>query len=195
MCGFDLRMKNQTGGISMDNPQRSMWTVFENIFTNKNRWIDNPDYMSWLRKYTDIERDIYGYNEEYKNEFYQRRWTKPIFLYGTMYNEADVALAPLKAFRFNSVKSQLKVIEAGVHQMPVIASNFGPYTIDVIDGKHGYLIDEDDKKGWYEKMKFFTDNPNAVKEMGMALNELVLEKYTLQVVNKKRSEFLKSIVD
>ena len=56
------------------------------------------------------------------------------------------------------------------------------------------LIDESDKKGWYEKMKFFADNPNAVKDMGMALNELVLEKYTLQVVNKKRAEFLKSIV-
>jgi len=194
MCGFDLRMKNQNGGISMDNPQRSMWTIFESIFTNRNRWIGDVDYMSWLRKYTDIERDIYGYNEEYKDMFYQRRWTKPIFLYGTMYNEADVALAPLKSFRFNAVKSQLKVIEAGVHQMPVIASNFGPYTLDVIDGKNGFLIDENDKKGWYEKMKFFADNPNAVKEMGMALNELVLEKYTLQVVNKKRAEFLKSIV-
>jgi len=194
MCGFDLRMKNQNGGISMDNPQRSMWTIFENIFTNRNRWIGDIDYMSWLREYTDIERDIYGYNEEYKDMFYQRRWTKPIFLYGTMYNEADVALAPLKSFRFNAVKSQLKVIEAGIHQMPVIASNFGPYTLDVIDGKNGFLIDEGDKKGWYDKMKYFADNPNAVKEMGMALNELVLEKYTLEVVNKKRAEFLKSIV-
>lgn len=194
MCGFDLRMKNQQGGISMDNPTRSMWSTFESIFTNRNRWINNPDYMSWLREYTDIERDIYGYNEKFKDEFYQRRWTKPIFLYGTMYNEADVALAPLKSFKFNSVKSQLKVIEAGIHQMPVIASKFGPYTIDVEEGKHGFLIDESDRLGWKEKMKFFADNPNAVKEMGMALNELVLEKYTLEKINKKRAEFLKSIV-
>jgi len=194
MCGFDLRMKNAEGGMSMDNPQRSMWGTFENIFTNRNRWINKSEYMSWLREYTDIERDIYGYNENFKDEFYQRRWTKPIFLYGTMYNEADVALAPLKNFRFNSVKSQLKVIEAGIHQMPVIASNFGPYTLDVIDGKNGFLIDESDKMAWKEKMKYFADNPNAVKDMGMALNELVLEKYTLEKINKKRAEFLKSIV-
>jgi len=195
MCGFDLRMRGENGKISMDNPQRSMWTVFESIFTNKYRWINNnSEYMSWLRKYTDIERDIYGYNPDFKDEFYQRRWTKPIFLYGTMYNEADVALAPLKKFTFNSVKSQLKVIEAGIHKMPVIASNFGPYTIDVVDGKHGFLIDEGDKMGWKEKMKFFVENPNAVTDMGMALNELVLEKYTLEKINKKRSEFLKSIV-
>jgi len=195
MCGFDLRMKNADGGITMDNPQRSMWSVFESIFTNRNRWIDSSEYMTWLRKYTDIERDIYGYNEDYKDNFYQRRWTKPIFLYGTMYNEADVALAPLKDFGFNAVKSQLKVIEAGIHQMPVIASKMGPYTIDVEDGKHGFLIDESDKMGWKNKMKFFVDNPNAIKDMGMALNELVLENYTLEKTNKKRAEFLKSIVN
>jgi hypothetical protein len=193
MCGFDLRMKAQDGTVRMDNPQRSMWSKFESIFTNRFRWVKNSDYSQWLRSYTDIERDIYGYNEDFKDEFYQRRWTKPIFLYGTMYNEADVALAPLKSMSFNAVKSQLKVIEAGIHKMPVIASNFGPYTLDVIDGKNGFLIDESDRKGWYDKMKFFADNPNAVTEMGEALNEVILEKYTLEKVNKKRAEFLKQI--
>ena len=194
MCGFDLRMKGPNGQIHMDNPNRSMWGNFESIFTNRFRWIQNPEYMTWMRKYTDIERDIYGYNEKFKDEFYQRRWTKPIFLYGTMYNEADVALSPLTNFKFNSVKSQLKVIEAGIHKMPIIASNFGPYTIDVEDGKHGFLIDESDKMGWKNKMEYFVNNPNAVKDMGMALNELILEKYTLEKINKKRAMFLKSIV-
>ena len=194
MCGFDLRMKGPQGQISMDNPNRSMWSVFENIFTNRYRWVKNTEYNQWLRQYTDIERDIYGYNEQFKDEFYQRRWTKPIFLYGTMYNESDVSLAPLKSMGFNKVKSQLKIIESGIHKNPVIASNYGPYTIDVVDGKHGFLIDENDTMGWYNKMKYFVDNPNAVKEMGEALNELVLEKYTLEKVNKKRADFLKSIV-
>lgn len=194
MCGYDLRMKNKDGSLSMDNPARSMWTIFESIFTNNYRWVKNADYMHWLKSYSDNGRTNYGYNEEFEDEFYQRRWTKPIFLYGTMYNEADVALAPLKDMRFNLVKSQLKVIEAGVHKMPIIASNVGPYNIDVVDGKHGFLIDEADKKAWYEKMKYFVENKNAIKEMGDALNELVLEKYTLQKVNLKRAEFFKSIL-
>lgn len=194
MCGFDLRMRGKNGTMSMDSPKRSMWGIFESIFTNDFKWVKNPKYGMWLREYTDIKRDIYGYNEEYKNEFYQRRWTKPIFLYGNMYNEADVALSPLKSIMFNKMKSQLKVIEAGIHKCPIIASNYGPYTIDVIDGKNGFLIDENDKMGWYKKMKFFVDNPNAVKDMGESLNELVLEKYTLDKVNKKRAEFIKSIV-
>ena len=94
---------------------------------------------------------------------------------------------------FNKVKSQLKIIEAGAHMCPVIASNYGPYTLDIEDGKHGFLINENDKRGWYEKMKWFVDNPSAIKEMGQALNELVLEKYTLEKINKNRAEFFKAI--
>lgn len=193
MCGFDMRMTSSTR-VLKDDPNRSMWGKFEDIFTNKFKWIKNPDYRSFLKEYTDIKRDLYGYNENFKDEFYQRRWTKPILLYGTMYNEADIAIAPLKATKFNQMKSQLKVIEAGAHKMPIIASNFGAYQLDIIDGKHGFLIDENDKQGWYDKIKYFKDNPNAVTDMGNELYELILSKYTLEKINKKRVEFLKSII-
>ncbi|MFW6225284.1 MAG: glycosyltransferase [Bacteroidota bacterium] len=146
-------------------------------------------------KISDAINEKWGSFEKFKDEFYQRRWTKPIFIYGTMYNEADVALAPLKDFKFNRMKSQLKVIEAGAHNCPIIASNFGPYQLDVVNGKHGFLIDENNKRGWYEKMKWFIENPNAVKEMGLSLNELVMEKYTLEKINKKRIDFFKYIVN
>jgi glycosyltransferase involved in cell wall biosynthesis len=193
MCGFDLRMKTDDG-IYVDDPKRNTWSHFETIFTNNGKWITNPEYKAFLNTYSDIGRLNYGYNEKFKDEFYQRRWTKPIFTYGTMYNSADVALAPLKNnMLFNLVKSNLKIIEAGVHKCPVIASNYGPYTIDVIDGKHGFLINENEPNKWYEKMKFFVDNPNAIIDMGNALNELVLEKYTLEKVNQKRIDLIKSI--
>ena len=192
ICGFDMRVRTKQG-IFIDDPKRSTWTVFESIFTNNGRNIHNYEYKKWLDDITDNDRLNYGYNEKYKDEFYQRRWTKPIFTYGTMYNEADVALAPLKDLYFNKMKSQLKVIEAGVHKCPIIASDFGPYQLDVVDGKHGFLINENDKRGWYEKMKWFIDNPNAIEDMGSSLNELVLEKYTLDKINKKRIDFFKFI--
>lgn len=195
MCGYDLRMRTQNG-VYMDDPRRSAWTHFESIFTNNWKWIKNGEYNSWLRQHDDLGRLNYGYNEKFKDEYYQRRWTKPILTYGTMYNEADVVVSPLKSgMKFNEVKSQLKIIEAGAHKMPVIASNFGPYTIDVENGKHGYLIDEKDKLGWYEKMKFFVDNPSAVKEMGDALHELVLDRYTLDKTNQKRIDLFKHLVN
>ncbi len=134
LCGYDLRM-NTPQGIKKDNPNRSTWTFFENIFTNNSKWIKNSDYNTWLRKAEDNGRDNYGVKEEFVNEFYQRRWTKPILLYGTMYNEADVVLTPLKNNNtFNLVKSQLKVVEAGAHHCPIVCSKYGPYTIDDIEG-------------------------------------------------------------
>ncbi len=194
MCGYDLRIRTPQGTF-VDDSRRNMWGQFESIFTNNGKNVMNNDYRLWLNTDDDNSRLNYGYNEKFKDEFYQRRWTKPIFTYGTMYNEADVALAPLKSgMLFNKVKSQLKIIEAGAHKCPVIASNYGPYTLDITNGKHGFLIDESDKNGWYDKMKWFTENPSAVKEMGEALNELVLERYTLEKVNKKRAEFFKAIV-
>lgn len=194
ICGYDLRTRDpKTDAMSMSIPEHNIWTDFEKIFTNNYKSIKNKQYLNWLKTFVDNGENEYGYNEEYKDEFYQRRWSKPIFTYGTMYNECDVALAPLNYSVFNSMKSQLKIIEAGIHKCPIIASNNPPYTIDVIDGKNGFLIDTNNKTHWYDKMKFFIDNPNAVIDMGESLHELVMEKYTLEKVNEKRIQFLKSI--
>jgi glycosyltransferase involved in cell wall biosynthesis len=193
MCGYDLRIRTPQGTF-VDESGRNMWTAFENIFTNNGINVKNNEYREWLKLSDDNGRLNYGYIEKFKDEFYQRRWTKPIFTYGTMYNESDIALAPLKSgLLFNKAKSQLKIIEAGAHKCPVIASNYGPYTLDVVDGKNGFLINDNDKNGWYNKMKWFLENPSAIKEMGESLHELVMEKYTLEKINKKRADFFKAI--
>ena len=139
MCGFDLRVQDKNGNMIIGDPRISYWTKFEKIFTNNYQSIKNKEYLKWVKEYLDNGEGVFGYNEEFKDEFYQRRWTKPILTYGTMYNEADVVLAPLKNTYFNSMKSQLKVIEAGAYKCPIIASNHSPYTIDVIDGKNGLV--------------------------------------------------------
>jgi len=199
LCGFDLRVRTKDG-IKMDDPARSQWTHFESIFTNKGKYIINDEYKKFLNKY-EQNNITYGYNEKFKDEFYQRRITKPILLYGTMYNEADVALAPLKGegHQFNYCKSQLKVVEAGAHKMPLIASNYGPYTIDDIEGKKdgkqkGFLIDEKNHN-WYEKMKWYSENPEAIKEHGNNMYEYVKQNYSMKVLSKKRAEFYKKIVN
>jgi len=200
LCGYDLRM-NTPQGMKKDNPKRSTWTFFESIFTNNYKWVKNAEYGSWLNKAEDNGRDNYGIKDEFINEFYQRRWTKPILLYGTMYNEADVVLTPLKNNNlFNIVKSQLKVVEAGAHHCPIICSNYGPYTIDDIEGKidgkqKGFLIDENDSLKWYECMKYYVENPDKIKEHGENMFEYVRDNYEVNVVNKKRAELFKTLVN
>ena len=202
LCGYDLRINTQHG-MKKDDPRRSQWTMFENIFTNNNKWIKNSDYNIWLKIAEDNGRDNYGYKQEFSTEFYQRRWTKPILLYGTMYNECDVVITPLKNnTTFNLVKSQLKVVEAGAHHCPIICSNYGPYTIDDIEGKNdgkqkGFLIDEDNDSAlkWYESMKYYIDNPDKVKEHGENLYQHVKNNYDIHIVNKIRTNLFKKLLD
>jgi len=205
LCGYDLRM-NTPVGMKIDDSRRSTWTFFESIFTNNRKWLtskNNPTYSMWLDKAEDNGRDNYGFKEEYKDEFYQRRWTKPILLYGTMYNDADVVLSPLKNnTAFNQVKSQLKVIEAGAHHCPIICSNYGPYTIDDIEGKidgkrKGFLVDEDKDSNlaWYEHMKYYLENPDKVKEHGENLHEYIRYNYDIDVVNQKRIDLYKKLAN
>ena len=120
-----------------------------------------------------------------------------------MYNEADVVLAPLKNHNsFNMVKSQLKVIEAGAHHCPIICSNYGPYTIDDIEGKidgkqKGFLVDEDIDSSlrWKEIMQYYVENPDKVKEHGENLFEYVRDNYEIGITNQKRSELFKKLAN
>ena len=43
-------------------------------------------------------------------------------------------------------------------------------------------------------MKRLIESPNLREDLGEKLHEMVLAKYSLNVVNKNRTEFLKSIV-
>lgn len=201
LCGYDLRM-NTPKGVKMDDPKRSTWTQFESIFTNNYRWVNsNNKYTTWLRKYTDNGKQNFGFIEDFKDEFYQRRWTKSILHYGTMYREADVTLAPLKNnTTFNLVKSQLKVIESGAYSCPIICSNYGPYTIDDIEGKKdgikkGILVDENNKNDWLGAINYYVNNPDKIKEHGNNLRKYVEDNYSMSVVNKKRIEIYQNIVN
>ena len=198
MCGYDLRIRTPKGMIDKSDPRTNQWSFFEDIFSFKGKYVTNNDHRKYLQSYDDTG---YGIKEEFITEFYQRRWTRPILNYGHMYNEADVCLSPLKNNTlFNFYKSNLKVIEAGAHHCPIIASNYGPYTVDDIEGKKdgkrkGFLIDEGNPRAWYEKMKYYVENPDAVKEHGENLFEYVKENLCIKVVGEKRKQLYKKLVE
>jgi glycosyltransferase involved in cell wall biosynthesis len=101
------------------------------------------------------------------------------------------------------MKSQLKVIESGFYKKAIIASNLGPYTIDLkhcldhgnfVDG-NALLVDENrNHSDWAKFIEKLVKNPNMAKDMGERLYETVKDKYDLNVVTKARAEFYKSIV-
>ena len=203
LCGFDTRgtvteINAQTKEHKKRNilPHETVWAQYEKIFT-QNYSIVSEDYKKYLLNYT---------QEEFSNEnseSYVRVWTKPVQSYAKNYSKFDVSLAPIKNHMFNRMKSQLKVIESGFYKKALIASNLGPYTIDLkhclengnfVDG-NALLVDENrNHSDWAKFIEKLVKNPNMVKDMGERLYETVKDKYDLNVVTKERAEFYKSIV-
>jgi len=203
LCGFDTRgtvteINKATGEQTRRKmePHETIWAKYEEIFTNRYKLI-SPEYHKELLKFT---QDI---GNQYNDEFYQRIWTQPISSYAKNYAKFDVSLAPIKNHIFNRMKSQLKVIEAGFYKKAIVASDLGPYTIDLkhtfdgvnfVDGNAVLIEERKNHKDWYKYVKRLVDNPNLVKDLGERLYETVKDKYDLNNVTKQRAEFYKSIV-
>lgn len=203
VCGFDTRgtvteINKETGQETRRaiKPEETVWVKYENIFTN-NYKIITPKYKTFLDKFND---------EEYlgwENENYVRVWTKPTTSYAKNYSKFDISLSPIVDHVFNRMKSQLKVIEAGFYKKALIASNVGPYTIDLkhslkdgnfTDG-NALLVDKNRNHGdWAKYIKKLVDNPNMIVDMGERLYETVKDKYDLRQVTKTRCEFYKSLI-
>jgi glycosyltransferase involved in cell wall biosynthesis len=137
------------------------------------------------------------------DESYLRVWTKPVTSYAKNYSKFDVSLAPIKNHMFNRMKSQLKIIEAGFYKKAIIASNIGPYTLDLkhclkngefVDG-NALLVDESRNHGdWAKYILKLLKNPNLVTDMGERLYETVSKKYDLNIVTIDRAEIYKSLI-
>ena len=203
LCGFDTRgqvteINSQTGEHKKRDikPNETVWATYEKIFT-QNFEIVSEDYKNYLLKYN---QEVY---ENELSESYVRVWTRPVQSYAKNYSKFDVSLAPIKNHMFNRMKSQLKVIEAGFYKKAIIASNVGPYTLDLkhclengnfVDG-NALLVDENrNHSDWSKYIEKLIKNPNMVKDLGEKLYETVKDKYDLNVVTSHRAEFYKSIL-
>jgi glycosyltransferase involved in cell wall biosynthesis len=203
LCGFDLRGQMQevdpnTGQVRTRKirPEESVWVRYEEMFTGHYGNLKN-EYVKELKQYTD--------STDGKDQNYRRVWTKPITTYAGNYNLFDVSLAPVKEHIFNLCKSQLKVIEAGFHKKALIASDFGPYQIDLVNAyERGGKFNENgnallvqkirNHKEWGKYLNFLYNNPEIITQLGENLYESV-QKYHIDNVTKSRSEFYKTIVD
>lgn len=198
LCGFDTRgtvteINAQTGEQTKRNilPAETVWARYEEIFT-QNYKIVSEGYKNHLLKYS---------QEEYvgdKNESYLRVWTKPVTGYAKNYSKFDISLSPIKNTMFNRMKSQLKVIEAGFYKKAIIASNIGPYTIDLkhcmdngnfVDGNAILINEARNHADWAKFIEKLVKNPNLIKDMGERLYETVKDKYDLNNVTSDRKEF------
>ncbi len=207
LCGFDTRgnmteIDKNTGEQKTRKikPEESIWSRYENIFTNDLGLLDEKQKIELLKYDRNLDE-----SSEFNNEVYRRVWTKPITSFASNYNLFDVSMAPLKEHDFNKYKSQLKVIEAGFHKKALIAQDYGPYQIDCvplieyggkINEKGNAILVETRKnhKDWYKALKKLNDNPSLVELLSNNLYETVKDKYHIDTVTHTRAEFYKTLV-
>jgi hypothetical protein len=112
----------------------------------------------------------------------------PVDQYMNFYNEADACLVPLVDSKFNSMKSNLKVLEAATKNAPVICSNVKPYS----DCKH--IIPVNNQSDWFTNIKKVVKDAIYRKEMGIANGEWCRENFDLVKVNKSRKQVFESLI-
>ena len=125
--------------------------------------------------------------------------------YCTHYNDIDVLIVPLDDNKFNSFKSELKLIEAGMMKKAVVASNFGPYQIGttnffekggVINPEGNVILIDKTKahKDWAKAIEKLVKNPEYIEQLRTNLHNSIKDKYDLRNVTKERAEWYKEIV-
>ena len=185
------------------NPQETVWTRYEEIFTSNYKLIKDKDYYDFLMKF-----DLEAVYEKQAEQNYFRHKTQGLYKFAANYKHGDVALAPIKVYgkgvmddnsdnRYQFAKSNLKVIEAAFHKVPVIASDVPIYNHDKdwVDGKNILFINPDRQyKDWYKKIKYCINNPNHVKDMGEAAYELACKRYDIDVLSHIRADFYRGLI-
>jgi glycosyltransferase involved in cell wall biosynthesis len=204
ICGFDTR-----GTVTEINPQtkeekrrdikpeETVWVRYEEIFTTHYKTIDD-EYKKFLQQYKE------GEYQSGNDLPYVRVWTKPVNTYAMNYSKFDISLAPIKNHIFNRMKSQLKVIEAGFYKKALIASEVGPYTIDLIhclkngefneEGNAILIPESRNHSDWSKAIKKLVQNPEMIKELGERLYNTVKDKYDLNKVTDDRAIWYKSLI-
>ncbi len=177
------------------------------MFTSDYKLIKDQKYIDFLHEF-DLNRE---YPNQDLEQPYIRHKTEGVNKYANNYRKTDIALAPLYAEgytnglnyadnlsnRYQYSKSALKFAESSMHKVALIASQVPTYTHDseLIDGKNIIFINPDRQyKDWLKKFKYCINNPNFVADIAENAYIHGKNKYDINVINKRRADFLKSIV-
>lgn len=190
LAGFDTRGNIQhyyerTGKTVLTpiQPEQSVWVKYEKLFTNNYKKLSKEQVEDML-KYSQ------AFNINYYS--YRRIWTKDINSYAESLNELDIVLAPLVDNNFNRCKSELKLIEAGMFKLPIIASNVTPYKEIIIHGVNGYLCDK--QSDFLKYVQLLQNNPKLRVELGENLNRIINEIFNFDEVTSERAIIYKRLV-
>lgn len=151
-------------------------THFDDLMLTKGAWVDTKPVICGFSNEKEWIRLADNFEADYVNAL-------DVYNYGLLYDQFDIAIAPLVVNRFSKCKSNLKIIEAGMKGLPILAQNTHPYTDEA---KGIFKVDD-----WNAATKKASSMEHEeIKEVGQALRRFVLANYDLNKVNQLRLERL-----
>lgn len=105
----------------------------------------------------------------------------------------DVSLAPIVPGIFNSCKSELKVLEAGVWGVPSVCTMEAPYTrFNKTSDGGNLLVYKNDVNEWVKKISILLDNKEKWQDMSEKTKNTIESVYNLREINGKRVDFFRT---
>lgn len=136
-----------------------------------------------LNKYPEIELHIVGFLKfDKKFDSFKSRIIKAPFMHylemlGYLSN-MDINIAPLQINSVTNSKSELKIFEAGLVEVPTIASATEPYKSCIVNGKNGFLAHNSDE--WYNCLELLVKNHDIASTTGKQARKDFLKKFYVQ---------------
>jgi len=147
-------------------------THFHDLMLTNGHWGDTVPVVAGFNEHPEWLKLSDNFRADYINAL-------PVTDYGLLYNQFDIAIAPLEDNKFNRCKSNLKILEAGLKGLPIFVQNIHPYT--------------DEAKGIFKVDNWTTALQEAqaldaetIKGLGAELRGYVLDNYDLRKVNELR---------
>jgi glycosyltransferase involved in cell wall biosynthesis len=134
----------------------------------------------------DFEND---YSGEIRNSIINLKLEKHIFFYGTIQNIGSVLKqCDIAVLTSLSEGLPLAILEYGLHQMPVVATNVGEISKIITSDKEGLVVESNNSSQFTSALITFIQNENYRNDAGLMLNqkialnfseESIIEQYTL----------------
>lgn len=117
--------------------------------------------------------------------------TTDVHSYANFYDKINVALIPLRDNRFNNMKSNLKLLEAGFKKKAVIVSDVHPYNTLLTDKN---CLKVKSKHDWYKQMIKLIRNPNMIEDLAEQLH-IDVQVQSIERVAETRYNAYKQILN
>lgn len=112
--------------------------------------------------------------------------------YTQFYNSIDIALIPLRKDKFNSLKSELKVVEAGFFKKAIICSDVHPYRGIIKHGHNALVVKKD--KDWFTHCRTLINDEDLRNELGQNLYDTVKDDFDQRNLVAKRKVVYDTII-